>query len=153
MNQFPPQPQSIPWRPFQIFSKIRGDIRKSRCTTGVNDTSGKINCHRYQRHRRQIFPRFFLALLIPVANNGNNYQTADNLKWTWTCDYLREFSKKIRNGPISISRGLEETDSWKKPEAKISGHYPFKGLCRKLSPLVHKHCSTSILSAFTHRVR
>ncbi len=37
-----PQPQSIPLGPFQIFSKIRGDIRKSRCTTGINDTGGKI---------------------------------------------------------------------------------------------------------------
>jgi hypothetical protein len=43
-----PQPWSIPLRPFQIFSKIRGDIRKSRCTTGgkfatgVNDIGGKI---------------------------------------------------------------------------------------------------------------
>ena len=40
-----PQPQSIPLGPFQIFSKIRGDIRKSRCTTGINNTSvtgGKI---------------------------------------------------------------------------------------------------------------
>jgi hypothetical protein len=27
---------------FQIFAKIRGDIRKSRCTTGVNDTGGKF---------------------------------------------------------------------------------------------------------------
>jgi hypothetical protein len=33
-----PQPQSIPLGPFQIFSKIRGDIRKPRCTAGVNDT-------------------------------------------------------------------------------------------------------------------
>ncbi len=60
---------------FWIFSKIRRDIHKSRCTTGVNDTGGKfaagINdtvskfatgikdtgskfCHRYQRHRWQI---------------------------------------------------------------------------------------------------
>jgi hypothetical protein len=36
-----PQPQSIPLGPLQIFSKIRGDIRKSRCTTGINDTGGK----------------------------------------------------------------------------------------------------------------
>jgi hypothetical protein len=36
-----PQPQSIPLRPFQIFSKIRGDIRSSRFATGVNDTGGK----------------------------------------------------------------------------------------------------------------
>jgi hypothetical protein len=28
-------------RAFQIFSKICGDIRGSRCTTGVVDTSGK----------------------------------------------------------------------------------------------------------------
>jgi hypothetical protein len=27
---------------FQIFSKICGDIRKSRCTTGINDTGGKF---------------------------------------------------------------------------------------------------------------
>ncbi len=38
----PPQPHSITLGPFQIFSKIRGDIRKSRCTTGINDTSGKF---------------------------------------------------------------------------------------------------------------
>jgi hypothetical protein len=42
MNQFPPQPQSIPFGPFRIFSKIRGDIRESRCTTGINDTGGKF---------------------------------------------------------------------------------------------------------------
>ncbi len=36
-----PQPQSIPLRPFQIFSKIRGDIHSSRLTTGVADTGGK----------------------------------------------------------------------------------------------------------------
>jgi hypothetical protein len=36
-----PQPQSIPLRPFQIFSKIRSDIRSSRFATGVNDTGGK----------------------------------------------------------------------------------------------------------------
>jgi hypothetical protein len=32
----------IPIGPFQIFLKIRGDIRSSRCTTGVVDTSGKL---------------------------------------------------------------------------------------------------------------
>ncbi len=36
-----PQPQSIPLGPFRIFSKIRGDIRSSRLTTGVADTGGK----------------------------------------------------------------------------------------------------------------
>ncbi len=36
-----PQPQSIPLRPFQIFSKIREGIRSSGFATGVNDTGGK----------------------------------------------------------------------------------------------------------------
>ncbi len=27
---------------FRIFSKIRGDIPRSRCTTGINDTGGKF---------------------------------------------------------------------------------------------------------------
>ena len=38
MNRFP---LSIPLGSFQIFSKIRGDIHSSRCTTGVVDTGGK----------------------------------------------------------------------------------------------------------------
>jgi hypothetical protein len=37
MNQFPPIP-SIPLGQIRIFSKIHGDIRKSRCTTRINDT-------------------------------------------------------------------------------------------------------------------
>ncbi len=36
-----PQPQSILLGPFQIFTKIRRDIRSSRLTTGVADTGGK----------------------------------------------------------------------------------------------------------------
>jgi hypothetical protein len=37
-----PKPLIITLGSFQIFLKIRGDIRKSRCTTGVNDTDGKF---------------------------------------------------------------------------------------------------------------
>ncbi len=39
-----PSPQSleIALGSFWIFSQIRGDIRKSRCNTGINDTSGKF---------------------------------------------------------------------------------------------------------------
>jgi hypothetical protein len=43
MNQFP---LSIPLGPFRIFSKIRGDIRSSRLTTGITDTGGKF-CHQF----------------------------------------------------------------------------------------------------------
>jgi hypothetical protein len=37
-----PKPLKIALGSFRIFSKIRGDIRKSRCTTGVVDTGGKF---------------------------------------------------------------------------------------------------------------
>jgi hypothetical protein len=36
-----PKHLSIPLGQFQIFPKIRGDIRSSRCTTGVVDTNSK----------------------------------------------------------------------------------------------------------------
>ena len=87
MNQFTPHPRVFHLDRFEFFPKIRGDIRESRCTTGINDTGGKFatginrrhNCCRYQRHRRQIchrcqrrrrqiFPPISLVLLIPVAN-------------------------------------------------------------------------------------
>jgi hypothetical protein len=43
MTQFPPRPkESITFRPFRIFSEIRGDISESRCTTGINNTGGKF---------------------------------------------------------------------------------------------------------------
>jgi hypothetical protein len=42
MNQFPPQPQCIPLKPIQFFSKIRGYIFKSRGTTSINNTGGKF---------------------------------------------------------------------------------------------------------------
>ncbi len=75
-----PKPLKKKFRSFKIFSKIRWDIRESRCTngvndTGVNDTGGKfatgINntrgkfCHQFrlccwhrrQRYRQQICRR------------------------------------------------------------------------------------------------
>jgi hypothetical protein len=42
MNKFPPKPLSIPLGLFRTFSKIRGDIRSSRLTTGISDTGGKF---------------------------------------------------------------------------------------------------------------
>ncbi len=59
-----PQPRSIPLGSFRFFSKIRGDVRKSRCTTGINNTGGKF-CHQFR----------YLSILVAmtrVANNGNN---------------------------------------------------------------------------------
>ncbi len=41
MNQFPPALE-YPIRTTSNFLKIRGDIRKSRCTAGINNTGGKF---------------------------------------------------------------------------------------------------------------
>ncbi len=60
----------------------------------------QVKMHRYQQHRRHICHRY---------------------QWHRRANFATE---KIRNGPIL--RGLGETDSWKKPEAKIWWHCPFK---------------------------
>jgi hypothetical protein len=95
MNQFPPSPRSIPLGTFRIFSKIRGDIRKSRCTTGINDTGGKfataVNdtggklCRRYQRHRPQNWPPVsttpaanFATSFASVVDTGGKFATGVN---------------------------------------------------------------------------
>ncbi len=41
MNPFPPGP-CIPLGPFQIFTKILGDIRHFLFITGINDTTVKL---------------------------------------------------------------------------------------------------------------
>jgi hypothetical protein len=63
---------------FRIFSKILGDIRKSRCTIGVNDTGGKfaagVNDAGGKLPPVSTTPAANLppVSLTPVANNGNN---------------------------------------------------------------------------------
>jgi hypothetical protein len=85
---FPQAPENSP-KVISNFSNIRGDIRKSRCTTGikntrgkfangVNDTGGKIAtginntggkiCQLYQHHMQKISPPVPLELLIPVVH-------------------------------------------------------------------------------------
>ena len=41
MNQFPPSPRVLHLDRFNFFQKL-AEIRKSRCTTGINDTGGKF---------------------------------------------------------------------------------------------------------------
>jgi hypothetical protein len=87
-----PQPQSIPLGPFQIFSKIRGDIRKSPVANlpPVSTTPAA-------------------KLLIPVAN-------LPPMSTTLVVVHLAlrispRIFEKFRNGPDGILRGLGETDS------------------------------------------
>jgi hypothetical protein len=48
------------------FSKIRGDIRQSRCIIGVNDTDGKVTTSVNDTGK------FATVSLTLVANTGNN---------------------------------------------------------------------------------
>jgi hypothetical protein len=112
--------------PAANFSNIIASVVDTggKFATGVNDTGGKFATG--VRHLRLIYHR----CKTPVANDGNNYQTAENLNGTYvtsssqrcpkeikknfmikdfsvchrchrhrwqtlSCDYLREFSKKI----------------------------------------------------------
>ncbi len=66
----------------RIFLKIRRDIRKSRCATGVKDTGGNIatsidnTSSKFATGIKDIGGKFChhfaTVLLIPVATNGNN---------------------------------------------------------------------------------
>ncbi len=62
-----PKPLKMTLGSFQIFSKIRWVIHKWRCTTGVNNTSGK----------------FATSVNETSGKQWEQYQTADN--WQWTC--------------------------------------------------------------------
>ena len=61
-----PQPQSIPFGPFRIFSKIREDIRRSRLTTGVVDTGGKWK-------KSSIRKLLIILLVTPLDSRGYTY--------------------------------------------------------------------------------
>ncbi len=84
MNHLPPKPLKITVGSFQIFSNIRGDIRKSRCTTGINvapvarckqSDIVPIICHKCRSHR-----------------------------WcTLSCEYSCEFSKKFEIAFVGYS--------------------------------------------------
>ena len=137
------------------FFEIRGDIRKSRCTTGVVDTGGK-----FATGVKDAGGKLPPVSMTPVANNGNNIwlQTPESElegKNLYICflyypkvttnkiikiflieDFFHlppvsltpvanlelrispRIFEKIWNGPNGIIRGLGETGSRKKPEAK-----------------------------------
>jgi hypothetical protein len=60
---------------FDFSLKIRGDIRRSRCTTGVSDTGGKVaNSVNYTSDK-------FATGINDFGNKQwEQYQTADTLK-------------------------------------------------------------------------
>jgi hypothetical protein len=62
-----PKPLKITLGPFQNFSKICGDIRKSRCTTGINDTGCKFAAG--VNYTRGKCASGTAVLFIPMANS------------------------------------------------------------------------------------
>ncbi len=81
-----------------FFPKIRGDIRSSRCNTGVIDTGGKF------------------------ATGINESETGGKIcrRCCWYRWFLDLRISKIRNGPNGIIWGWGETDSWEKTRSQKS---------------------------------
>ncbi len=115
------------------------DINFATSSACVVDTGA--NCHRCQRRQWQIMGKISgcrhlkvnLRAKLYIHVNSSTQRCPNKLikiflienffichrcqrhQWcTLNCKYLREF----RNGPNGILRGLEETDSWKKPEVE-----------------------------------
>ncbi len=119
-----PQPQSIPLGPFRIVSKIRGDIRKSRCTTGVNDTGGK-----FATGVNDTGGKLPLVSTTPAANlppRECHFRAQKSLDFQGPPLPMvhleprisQRIFEKIRNGRNGILKCLGETDSWKKSEVE-----------------------------------
>jgi hypothetical protein len=87
MNHVPQAPENN-ISVFSNFSKIRGDIRKSSCTTGINDTGVVYTGDKFAAG---------VVSWIPVVHFDLSIS-------------LRIF-EKIRNDPNVIFRGLWEDDS------------------------------------------
>ncbi len=142
---FPQAPENNT-RVITNFSNICGDIRKSRCTTGVNDNGGKLPP--VSTTPAANLPQ---ASLTQVANNGTIsgcrhlkvnlkakiyiYVSSTTQRWPNKIikiflieDFfhltpvanleLRKFSKKFKTVLMEYSGGWGETDPWKEPEAK-----------------------------------
>ncbi len=98
--------------------------------TGVNNTGGK-----FATSVNDASGKLPLVSTTPVANNGKNYQTADNLKWTWKKNYLyanpttqRCPKENIKNFLIKdfflFATGVNDTDTGGKPWAvNISANF------------------------------
>ncbi len=139
MYQFPPSP----WESLgscRIFSKIRADIRSSRCTTGVVDTGGKwkkssiikvliilfVHLWEVELTYRCIFAfKFTLRSRqpdsVPIICHRCRWY-----RWcTLTCEYLRELKKKFETVLMGYS-GADSLIHEKTRSKKISWHSPFK---------------------------
>ncbi len=122
----------IAWGSFQIFSKILWDIRKSRCSTGINDTGGKFgnsirllhfkvnlkeknylyNNSTTQRLKKIIL--IFWLKLFPFATGVNNTGGAP-----WAANISKNFRKNLKR-PRWRTQGLGGNWFMKKTSSRKS---------------------------------
>jgi len=121
MNQFPPQPLSIPLGPFQIFSKIRGDIRSLRFFNKKNfnnfvgtplDSRVNIYINFYLQVHFKVSADWYCSHCLPPVSTTpvnwrqnlprcrwHQWQICNRCRWYWWCTltsgYLRKCSKKF----------------------------------------------------------
>ncbi len=117
-----------------MFSKICREIHKSRCITGINDTSGNASSTT-QRCPKEIMKIFLIENFFhfpPVSTTS-----VVNLELRISPRIL----EKIWNGPNGI-RGLGETDPWQKPEVKKSSGF---GPAPDTQTLPVRRCSRAAL--------
>jgi hypothetical protein len=139
---------------FKFFSNTQGDIRKSRCTTGIN---GKFCywycwcrwywwqiCHQCQWYWRQIMgtisgclhliqtkqlKHFWLKIFPFGVNNTGGTPWAANI----SLNFL-----KIWNGPNGILRGFGKLINETNLKSKILWHCPFKRFWHFDDPVLYK---------------
>jgi hypothetical protein len=118
MHQFSPKPL-IRLRPFRFFSKIRGDIPSTRCTASIVDTRGN----------------FATDINNTSGTGGKIRRRCRWYRWcTLTCEYLREFSKKIVMTLVLFSEAwgkrIHEKEIWSKNLVTLTlyGHCGLWGL-------------------------
>jgi hypothetical protein len=105
-----PKPLKITLGPFQVFSKIRGGIRNSRCITSSNDTTVVP------------FSRRFSLTTGVNATSGK--------ECILSCKYLRAFLKKFETAQMAYSGAWGKLIHEKNLKRKISWHCPFKSSAR-----------------------
>ncbi len=108
MNHLLPSPWKEHWGHFKYFSKICGDIHKSRCTTGINDTGGKFSTGINDTSGK--FWHWYCWW------SWYQWQICRQCQWHQYCHCLPLVSTTLVANNWNLV--LRRTDSWKKPEVK-----------------------------------
>jgi hypothetical protein len=108
-----PKPLKITLGSFCIFLENRGDIRKSRCNTGINDTCGKF-CHRYRWcrwYRWQIIGTksdcLHLKVNLEKIENNKNFSDWRFFPFAtfapWAANISANFQKNLKRPNVRLS--------------------------------------------------